>query len=304
MRQLELSVFCVHFSIVAVSLALLTRHFVPYGYSDTLSPLISIREFLRQRPDNLLFHYTDATGLIGIVQTQQLWATNALHLNDSSGFVDAMERLIEHTNRQMNASTVFAQHWGELHEEWETKGKRIADNIFVVSFSTEGNQLSQWRAYCPEGNGYSLGFNLEDLAYAEKYRASFEPGTHPTVFLVRCIYDAEMQNDLIRALVRYMEFAWKRAKSASKRYFALSRISRRVIATLLAIKHSSFSEEREWRLVCVFDEPPVFFRSGRFGVTPFVKIPLCEKSAKMTLEKIWIGPNLEPDAAGTALDQL
>lgn len=104
---------------------------------------------------------------------------------------------------------------------------------------------------------------------------------------------------LRRKVARYIEFAWKRVKSSQKRYFAMSRISRRVLATLLAIKNSGFSEECEWRLVCVFDQPPLFFRAGRFGITPFVKIPLCADTAKMT----WI-PNLEPDAAATALRQL
>lgn len=266
--------------------------------------MISVRGFLRDRPDGLLFHYTDATGLTGIVQSHQLWATSALHLNDSSEFVDAMELLLEHTKRRMHGDTSFAHNWNELHDEWKTKGKQIAENIFVVSFSTEGNQLSQWRAYCPKGNGYSLGFGLEDLTYAEKYRAPSDRRIHPNVFLVRCVYDAETQDDLIRALARYIEFAWKRVKSSQKRYFAMSRISRRVLATLLAIKNSGFSEECEWRLVCVFDQPPLFFRAGRFGITPFVKIPLCADTAKMTLEKIWIGPNLEPDAAATALRQL
>ena len=34
------------------------------------------------RRQDLLFHYTDAAGLMGILENQRLWASNAAYLND------------------------------------------------------------------------------------------------------------------------------------------------------------------------------------------------------------------------------
>jgi hypothetical protein len=34
--------------------------------------------------EEVLYHYTDAHGLLGIVQSRQLWASNAAFLNDST----------------------------------------------------------------------------------------------------------------------------------------------------------------------------------------------------------------------------
>jgi hypothetical protein len=34
----------------------------------------------------LLYHYTDATGLLGIVQSRAIWATHIRYLNDAQEF--------------------------------------------------------------------------------------------------------------------------------------------------------------------------------------------------------------------------
>jgi hypothetical protein len=37
-----------------------------------------------RNPPDLLFHYTTSQGLLGIVQTNNLWATNISYMNDTS----------------------------------------------------------------------------------------------------------------------------------------------------------------------------------------------------------------------------
>jgi len=36
------------------------------------------------RPDTVLYHYTSAEGLKGIIENNELWATSAYYLNDSA----------------------------------------------------------------------------------------------------------------------------------------------------------------------------------------------------------------------------
>lgn len=43
------------------------------------------------RPPAILYHFTDANGLVGIVRSQSLWFTRASGLNDASEFVLGME---------------------------------------------------------------------------------------------------------------------------------------------------------------------------------------------------------------------
>jgi hypothetical protein len=41
------------------------------------------------RQQDLLYHYTDAGGLMGILESQRLWASNAAYLNDPTELLHA-----------------------------------------------------------------------------------------------------------------------------------------------------------------------------------------------------------------------
>ncbi|MDC7675689.1 DUF2971 domain-containing protein [Asticcacaulis machinosus] len=134
-----------------------------------------------------LFHYTTYSGLIGILQSQSLWATNYQFLNDSTEFKLAAERLVHeikpHYERaiieQISINDMFKgyiQAKGGLHNFInepvtiaESMYKATGDNIFITSFSAhldqyvaQNGQLSQWRAYGIDG-GYSIEFNSKEI---------------------------------------------------------------------------------------------------------------------------------------------
>ena len=152
-------------------------------------------------PQGLLYHYTDVHGLQGIITHQQLWATNIAYLNDSQEIHHA-ERVANGViyHRAQTASDPKDQE--VLTFLYDPKGipfdppRRPAPDVFVTSFSQEGDLLSQWRGYCPNGDGYSLGFVPERLYY--------ESGTQQ-FGLARCLYDDEDQRKAIaRVLDEFM----------------------------------------------------------------------------------------------------
>lgn len=259
----------------------------------------NVYEFLAERPTGSLYHYTDAAALVSIITKRELWATNAHHLNDSGEFRYALTLLKAEVEKRLAASDLdadAANYWAEMVKEWEMGLPRTDE--CVVSFSTNGNQLSQWRAYCPRGNGYSIGFSLADLQEARKATRSL---------IVRCIYEPEEQRDLILAVANYIENASRRAKRLRewKDLTFYARISFRATAAMLAIKDKGFKEESEWRLVVgAGDRSPLGFKSGRYGVLPYCVVPLCDPSKKVTFSEIYIGPNPEPDVARDALMRL
>ena len=44
-----------------------------------------------ESPDKILYHYTSQKGVLGILDSQEIWATNILYLNDHSEYLYAME---------------------------------------------------------------------------------------------------------------------------------------------------------------------------------------------------------------------
>ena len=101
----------------------------------------------------LLYHYTDQKGLIGILQSRNIWASHIRYLNDSS------------------EGKLFIKRFSELLKEAGTEKKtvKIMENlvdqqhVFIASFSELGDSLSQWRAYSGGGGVYSIGFSRDFL---------------------------------------------------------------------------------------------------------------------------------------------
>jgi hypothetical protein len=54
-------------------------------------------------------------------------------------------------------------------------------------------------------------------------------------------------------------------------------------------KARPFLEELEWRFIVNAPSQDIEYRVSRLGLTPFLE------TAKLTIEKVWIGPGVGPD---------
>ena len=132
--------------------------------TDNNVPLIG-----REEPSELM-HYTNASGLKGILESQSLWATNALFLNDSEEiklFLDErLPSLVKRASIEGNLS-------GKIDENNVNSTLRnlmlndappyILSMCSPVDNRTQQNGLlSQWRGYGRDG-GYTLVFDREKL---------------------------------------------------------------------------------------------------------------------------------------------
>lgn len=243
---------------------------------------------LKERPPNLLFHYTDGNGLLGILEKQKIWASSVYHLNDAKEFryaVDLItERLahrIQHSNNGKRESCR-----GILDQMPElTKGVQV----YVASFSAEGDLLSQWLAYSGSGNGYAIGFSESHFALAETEEFR----------LVRCVYDKDQQVTLADAVIDVLT-----EDNPSQSEKELSK----ALIVAAAIKHPGFEREAEWRLVRTSAagfglSKPAKFRQGRNGIVPYWEAPLTleEKTKVLVPSVICVGPNDDMDAATLAV---
>ncbi|MGF7183918.1 DUF2971 domain-containing protein [Tunturiibacter psychrotolerans] len=149
---------------------------------------------------------------------------------------------------------------------------------FILSFSERGDLLSQWRAYCSEGHGYSLGFSQHHAVFRSAKQHSFN--------LIRCEYDPTRQRKLCKQLIanfveRYFGSAeYRGSEDMADRIKAFfNRYQWQYTLALLSssLKHKGFAEEEEWRLVSQYPDdliPNLEYRVGRFGVTPYYSLPI------------------------------
>jgi hypothetical protein len=263
----------------------------------------------------ILYHYTSQAGLLGILASDRIWATDIHALNDWTEFrllfaTGSMQLLVDAFNsglpddidvdaKKMMIECVLAErNFPELLKIIKAdppRGER--KGVFVCSFTAAGDLLSQWRGYSYSSQGFSLGFDTTLLK--KQLEGVHTPDT--STELIECIYDEATIRERIRDLGRKAAGGCRELKDRDEIVPASFRTLRNpspnyrkhvyyleksfTFATVpflrlaAQFKHHGFQEEREWRVLYrafwkTLLPDTVKFRSGQFGPTSFVEIPL------------------------------
>ena len=238
-------------------------------------------------PRERLYHYTNFSGLTGIVESSALWASDIRYMNDSAE--------LKHT-----ADLIRTEVTGRISEghprpillnqflDWVTHRITNGHMLFAASFRANGNLLSQWRGYSRLGKGVSLGFDPDYILNCVQ-RQSFKIG--------RCVYSCEQQAALISQVVDAVErlAAEKEIVGATSYQQIFEQIESDLLRIAALLKHPSFQEEDEWRIVSPvitdYVEAPVRFREGTSMLVPYILFDLSgDEQKSISLQHLFLGP--------------
>jgi len=231
-----------------------------------------------EAPVGLLYHYTDRSGLRGILQSKHIWATHIEYLNDSSEF--------KHAYSQASTDVLLNTLIPGINEALATGIRETMligaakYDAFVLSFTDDqsvhddgcispGDRLSQWRSY-GSGGGFSLGFDIS-LGLGGFDRFDFRRASG-TLWFYRCVYKDDERQQLFKSLgARGLQKAFdmyargiedfKRENSripSDEEISAIAgRCGRQAISSVSSalfiqagqFKHKAFCEEHEWRVI-------------------------------------------------------
>lgn len=226
---------------------------------------------------NIIFHYTNLHGIVGIVESKTFWLTKASYLNDYSEVNFFIDRL----NYMINNLPTF----GVSTELLDSVQKIILEmprNCYVGSFCENGDLLSQWRGYTQNAVGISMGMNTQQLL-----TISNQNGTS----IIPCIYDESEQNEIAISLI----LDTIKQLEQNKGTIPIDDIQKNILLAALACKNPSFFEEKEWRLVLIenvdSNKEDFGIRSNGSQLIPYYKFRLPDWSQKGIIEDCYIGPN-------------
>ncbi|MDP9416299.1 MAG: hypothetical protein M3P48_00305 [Actinomycetota bacterium] len=107
--------------------------------------------------DGFAWHYTDASGLLGIIESDTLWASAPSSLNDTKEMIHGAEVISrvwqERREEVINPCRTFVDYVLETDLLDEIQG-----NIFILSASRNGDLLNQWQHYA-QGDGFAIGID-------------------------------------------------------------------------------------------------------------------------------------------------
>lgn len=202
----------------------------------------------------ILYHYTDAFGVHGIISSNCLWATATQFSNDLSEVdyaVSIATEIIQETWRNKHNMSVWEQVLAEHLVKLFATPLHTFGQPFIVSFCEHGDLLSQWRAY-GRTSGFSLAFNR--LFTNDEVQLTCRNGFRTMV--KRVVYDPARQRARLRfllskfiKLVNGFSFAPNSPQGKSAHIELSLFLIMEMTDWACVVKHAAFSEEKEWRII-------------------------------------------------------
>jgi len=245
-------------------------------------------------PPKVLYHYTTQAGLLGILESQEIWATHTQYLNDKTEYLHALKMVrdrLDVVEKQGDLTLVDKDSLAVMREGLDgIQGLCVC----VFSLSKRDDSLSQWRAYGGGSGGFAVGMSRETLE-AVCNRHSLKMG--------KCIYKIDEQQQLVEQLVDAVlrEALTLRQPGVLWRDEVMKIMTTCMNRYAPLLKHESFSEEEEWRLISGPISPfahGIQFRAGVSTLVPYYRIPLNEsKDQKCFPKTVVVGPTPRPEEA-------
>ena len=267
------------------------------------------------QPPQTLFHYTDAAGLKGIIESGVLRGTHISFMNDSSEYLHAVSLLTQEIDqiRSTESDPVRIGFLEEIKGPVSLTRPQDAGPYFVACLSAKENSLNQWRAYGRGQGGYSIGFDYTKLGQGMQAL---------TGLLAPVIYDPSQQSKLVRDILQWALDEYQRItttipvndREVHRRDWAHMFLWRAAAAAPI-IKNPAFLEEQEWRLIFMpRSKEQVRFLPRSTGLAPFIELKLgtphinvhperlthlgrASLPDRLPITKLWSGPGPATDIA-------
>ena len=258
-------------------------------------------------PPPSLFHYTTADGLLAMLRSRHLWATDSRFMNDPTELVYAANLMRSEVESELGRSGDPRKQelaaWIAAMLEEKCQNARI----YLACFCTDGDLLSQWRGYGSFGGGYAIGFNPLQLFGRDRHELP------PWRVLRQVVYDPDEQRTILRGWIQELcapgvDWRWQLERNFPTLFSEW----------LVVFKDPSYREEGEWRLIQFGREfegdPsrgqlcwwwPTQFRTRRGEVIPYADLDLAAAPAAAPagplIRDIVLGPTVESSRAEKAL---
>jgi len=208
--------------------------------------------------DEIIYHYTSAEGIRGILDSNEIWLTNTEFVNDTTEC-----KALEQKKGLFAADDLTNEHVRKAWDrflKWTDDGK----NYYIGSFSKKGESLDQFRAYGP----YCIGFDAAKLQNREAKLRLYE-----------CVYsDNDIKNWILKKQGLFGQY-----NTSLDDQCKMGAAFDLIFVASIKFKNEAFSAEREVRLLTVShhtwgsENNPGMYEMDRpihFRDHPILKIPV------------------------------
>ena len=234
-------------------------------------------------------------GLLGIVQSEKVRASDTRYLNDATESIYLFDLLKKHVLQRLGTTTgPDHNYYVELLAAFNNR--KVWD-VFVASFSEYGDSLSQWRAYSRDGIGFSIGFDSNSL----KTGYVSDPFGGKSHFVTEQLAKVKYLDDYSDSILSELLDSSKEGAQAFGSLAGnvpLPDLAAGLVSLIApTFKHRAFIEEYEWRLI--LSKVPISMPGKRFRVGRSTLVPYVEAEPQMKesyfIKEVIVGPTPHPE---------
>lgn len=247
-------------------------------------------------PPSSLSHYTNLSGLMGIIDNGEIWASNVSFLNDRRELLYGLDVAAKVVRRFSSKETYADWHRPLASAIRRLKAGRIP-NTYAACFCEKSDLLSQWRGYGGSEQGIAITFDAAKLiATLKSSKAILLPVVYGQI---------ETASEITQALSEKLRDLEKAVSVDGHSKEDKKEKSNSLISGLLPqFKHSGFKDEQEWRIVIQHStvRPIVSFRAKANVMVPYLKLKLGDNDGKLPIRYIRIGPGRDQELTKRSME--
>jgi hypothetical protein len=261
--------------------------------------------------EGTMYHYCSAQTFLSIIQNRTIRLSDINLLNDAEEgrwgyriFIEAVNQLLKREGRYDASPDIPTEFFDKIDAQWSSADVNVSS--FIACFSTDGDSLSQWRAYADDGRGFAIGFKAREVRRLP-------------IQLLDVLYDREKQVEEMADCLgaTFLEFQDRGSDLDDPWFFQRSA---EIAASSVALKNPAWRDEKEvrchhlvrsvtdaegWQLVDDggfsddVDVPgqPIHFQARNGTIVPFLDMPFEVSKEHQPIQEVVLGPRCPNDLA-------
>lgn len=248
-----------------------------------------------------VWHYTDSSGLVGILDSKSMWASATDALNDSTELTFGVEFFKSEISRfREKMSPGFTKVLENLLlQDWE---EQLENEVFICSASLREDSLTQWRGYAGP-DGFALGF--DSRSKWEPRKETHAPGKRARNYArpiawQEVLYRPVEQRTALTTFLNDRDIMFEEVSEDEEKFFlqeASSYLLHELSLLLPLFKHEAFVDEAETRIVTGVGYRNAKYRANQRRIVPYLELvpaPVGGQTdlTKLPLKYVMCGPGI------------
>lgn len=259
-----------------------------------------------------LYHYTSSSGLLGIIESRELRATDIYFLNDFREFTHGMDQVRGLLDK---AVANYQKRVGQMNKNVKTIYdllQRIYPmnanyNHYITSFTDQRDNLRQWMSYGKSNASYCIAFKAgfyDSIKVPEGMISVMDKVNYDP-------FDHKQRTNLDEKIIEDFRLAIENKTDSPIRKIVTKQL-RTLYAFNCTFKTSEFRDESETRFIFQLNsqastdhDTPNYSNLVKFTERAGILIPHINIPFELKwIEEIIIGPNIQKEFAETGLKSL